>query len=360
MISIFQLYRIERKYQYLYSIGAVLLVAGGSFLFAEWIDYHIVAFLLLVTVSLAAVSFDIKPVLIAAVLSAVIWDLFFIPPRFSYAVTNPEDLALLLMYFVIVLINSVLTYRIRQVEILARQRAEKTREIQLYNAILNSLSHELRTPIATIMGATDNLLENSSVISETNKSILLTQISESATRLNQQVENLLNMSRLEAGQLKARPDWTDINELLHSLVRTSAGTATGHRISLSVAGNLPMVKLDKRMLEQALFNLLTNAQVHTPAGTFIELGSSYEHGWLSCWVEDNGPGFPMDEQELVFDRFYRLKNTSGSGTGLGLSIVKGFAEAMGGQVVLSSSLQAGSRFTITLPAPAAVNLPVHE
>ncbi|WP_290790727.1 sensor histidine kinase [Flavihumibacter sp. UBA7668] len=360
MVSIFQLYRIERKYQYLYSIGAVLLVAGTCFVFSSLIDYHIVAFLLLVTVSLAAVSFDIKPVLVAALLSALLWDLFFIPPKFSYAVTNPEDLVLLLMYFIIVLINAVLTYRIRQVEKLARQRSEKAREIQLYNTILNSLSHELRTPISTIIGASDNLQENKENLSEANKSILLSQISEAAVRLNHQVENLLNMSRLEAGQLQPKAVWVDLPELLYGLDKKAKEADTKHALRLVLQDELPMVKLDKIMLEQILFNLLTNAQAHTPDDTKIELTCHYKNGQLELTIEDNGTGFPMDERELVFDRFYRLKNTAGSGTGLGLSIVKGFTEALGGEVLLSNSSSGGALFTIRIPAAAAVNLPIYE
>ena len=360
MISLFQLYRINRTYQYLYSIGAVLLVAGICFAFSSVINYHIVAFLLLVTVSLAAVSFDIKPVLVAALLSALLWDIFFIPPRFTYAVTNPEDLVLLLMYFIIVLINAVLTYRIRQVELLARQRAEKGREVHLYNTILNSLSHELRTPIATIIGAADNLLDNKDTLSPENKSILLQEISHAAERLNLQVENLLNMSRIQSGQLKPKPDWIDLYELFYGLVKKVQETGTNKRIELRLAKDLPFIQLDKGMLEQILFNLLSNAVIYTPEQAKIVLSCSHQNSWLECSVEDSGPGFPMEEQQKVFDRFYRITGTKGTGTGLGLSIVKGFTEAMGGEVVLSDSSLGGALFIIKLPAAAAVNMSSNE
>ncbi|GAB2671741.1 hypothetical protein GCM10027036_26330 [Flavihumibacter cheonanensis] len=360
MISLFQLYRINRTYQYLYSVGAVLMVAGSCFIFSSLIDYHIVAFLLLVTVSLAAVSFDIKPVLLAALLSALLWDVLFIPPRFTYAVTNPEDMVLLLMYFIIVLINAVLTYRIRQVELLARQRAEKAREIHLYNTILNSLSHELRTPIATIIGATDNLLDNKDTLSPENKSTLLQEISHAAERLNLQVENLLNMSRIQSGQLKPKPDWVDLFELFYGLVKKVQETGTNKRIELRLAKDLPFVQLDKGMLEQILFNLLSNALVHTPERTNVIVSCTYNSGWLECRVEDSGAGFPMEEQQKVFDRFYQITGTKGTGTGLGLSIVKGFTEAMGGEVLLTDSTLGGALFIIKLPAVAAAKMSSNE
>lgn len=360
MISLLQLYQINRTYQYLYSIGAVLLVAGSCFIFSSFIDYHIVAFLLLVTVSLAAVSFDIKPVLVAALLSALLWDILFIPPRFTYAVTNPEDLVLLLMYFIIVLINAVLTYRIRQVELLARQRAEKGKEVHLYNTILNSLSHELRTPIAAIIGATDNLLDNKDTLSPDNKSVLLREISHAAERLNLQVENLLNMSRIQSGQLKPKPDWVDLQELVYGLVKKLQDTNPDKKIEFVLSADLPFVQLDKGMLEQILFNLLSNALVHTPERTNVIVSCTHNSGWLECRVEDSGAGFPMEEQQKVFDRFYRITGTKGTGTGLGLSIVKGFTEAMGGEVLLTDSTLGGALFIIKLPAVAAAKMSSNE
>ena len=360
MISLFQLYRINRTYQYLYSIGAVLLVAGICFVFSSLINYHIVAFFLLVTVSLAAVSFDIKPVLVAALLSALLWDILFIPPRFTYVVTNPEDLVLLLMYFIIVLINVVLTYRIRQVELLARQRAEKGREVHLYNTILNSLSHELRTPIATIIGAADNLLDNKDSLSAENKSILLLEISHAAERLNLQVENLLNMSRIQSGQLKPKNDWVDLHELVYGLIKKLQDSSPDKSIESRLSPALPFVQLDKGMLEQILFNLLSNAVVHTPDHTKIVLSCTYNRDYLECRVEDSGPGFPLEEQQKVFDRFYRISGTKRTGTGLGLSIVKGFTEAMGGVVTLTDSALGGALFIIQLPAAATINIATNE
>jgi two-component system sensor histidine kinase KdpD len=118
----------------------------------------VVAFLLLVTLSLLALFFDILPMLIAALLSALIWNYFFIPPRFSFHVHTAEDFFLLIMYFTIAMAYAVLTYRIRQEQKDARKKEEKANTLKLYNTLLNSLSHELRTPIATVIDASDNLI----------------------------------------------------------------------------------------------------------------------------------------------------------------------------------------------------------
>ena len=203
--------------QYLYStvISINILLCFGL---SEFIGYHVVAFILLLTVSLLAVMFDILPVLLAAALSAFIWDIFFIPPRFTIHVGTTEDAILLIMYFVIALINGVLTYKIKQIEKAARLKEEKANSVKLYNTILNSLSHELSTPIATIIGATDNLQSNQN-LSAVNKEQLIAEISKASLRLNQQVENLLNISRLESGHIKPKNDWCDIEELIYEVVR---------------------------------------------------------------------------------------------------------------------------------------------
>src|SRR5829696_3061601 len=215
--------------QYLYSIIIVIVISLLCFGLSEFIGYRVVAFILLLTVSLLAVTFDILPVLLSAVLSAFIWDFFFIPPRFTIHVDTTEDTILLIMYFVIAMISGVLTYKIRQIEKAARLKEERANSVKLYNTILNSLSHELRTPIATIIGATDNLQTNEN-LSVANKEQLISEISKASLRLNQQVENLLNISRLESGHIKPKNDWCDIEELIYQVVRRVEENDTEHKI----------------------------------------------------------------------------------------------------------------------------------
>src|SRR6266516_3415172 len=210
--------KYSKTKQYLYGILLVCLVAGICYAFSQYIGYRVVAFILLLTVSLIAMFFDILPVLVTAFISALIWDYFFIPPHFTLQVASTDDYILLFMYFVIASINAVLTYKIRQIEKVAMQKEEKANSVKLYNTILNSLSHELRTPIATIIGATDNLQSNQN-LNTSNKEQLISEISKASLRLNQQVENLLNISRLESGHIKPKNDWCDIEELIYEVVK---------------------------------------------------------------------------------------------------------------------------------------------
>ncbi len=186
------------------SLSVVCFIAALCYSVSEYMDYKVVAFILLLTVSIAAVLFDIIPVFITAIASALIWDYFFIPPHFTLQVGSTEDSILLLMYFVIALVNAALTYKIRQIEKIGRAKEEKANTVKLYDTLLNSLSHELRTPIATIIGATDNLQSNNRNLTAENREELIAEISKAIFRLNQQVENLLSMSRLESGFIQSK------------------------------------------------------------------------------------------------------------------------------------------------------------
>jgi two-component system sensor histidine kinase KdpD len=342
--------KIRKAYQYLFSILVIVTVSSVCYAFSSLIGYRVVAYILLITVSLIAVVFDILPVLLAALLSALIWDFFFIPPFFTLQVGSAEDSMLLLMYFVIAMVNAVLTYKIRRIEKTAILREEKENTVKLYNILLNSLSHELRTPIAAIIAATDNLQSDSSKLTAHNKNELVAEIAKASFRLNQQVENLLNMSRLESGFIQPKKDWCDISEVVYDTVKRIEENKPTQKIHININPDIPFFKLDKGMLEQVLYNLLTNACLHTPASSKIEIIALCHADILEMTVEDNGKGFPPQEIKEVFDKFYRLKNTKAGGTGLGLSIVKGFTEAMGGTVSLENIATSGARFMIDIPA----------
>jgi two-component system sensor histidine kinase KdpD len=347
------MYKISKTQQYLISAILVSIVACIGFLTSDLLGYRSVALLLLVTVSLLAMVFDILPVLLAAFLSALVWDFFFIPPRFTLTVGSGEDFLLLLMYFIIAFLNAVLTSKIRKMEKHALEKQEKENTIRLYNTILNSLSHELRTPISTIIGATDILKEDNPNISLKNKQVLVSEISDASLRLNQQVENLLNMSRLESGVIQTRLNWIDINELVHSVTGKFRNLSSGHMIRVVSAENLPLVILDGGLIEQAIYNLVNNAVLYTPKGCTILIHSDIEDEKLKIVISDNGNGFPENEMDKVFDKFYRLYNTQPGGTGLGLSIVKGVVEAHHGTVHLENGEKGGAVFTMLIPAKTA-------
>lgn len=340
--------KLKISHQYLLSLSIICSVAAICYVFSAFIGYRVVAYILLISVSFIAMFSSIMPVLLAALLSALTWDFFFIPPHFTLHVNSTEDFILLIMYFVIAMVNGALTYKLRRMEKASILREEKENTLKLYNTLLNSLSHELRTPIATIIAATDNLQSCNNKLTATDKYDLVNEISKASLRLNQQVENLLNMSRLESGFIKPKLDWCDINETVYETVKRVEENDIAQKIIISINHDLPLFKTDKIILEQVLYNLLINATIHTPPETHIQVAAICPADALKIIIADNGTGFPKEEIAYVFDKFYRLRNSRTGGTGLGLSIVKGFTEALGGTVSLVNAPSGGAVFTIML------------
>lgn len=334
--------------QYLIAVGTVVAISLIGLSFYNLVGYRVVAFMLLVAVSILAMSLDIVPVLVAATLSALVWDFLFIPPRFTLTVGTPEDRLLLLMYFVIALINAVLTNKIRKMEKAIKEKDEKEKSVRFYNTLLNSLSHELRTPITTIIGSTDNLQSNGAQLSEENKTELVNEVSVAAIRLNQQVENLLNMSRLESGIFRIKKDWVDISDIIYKTLQRLDQNLSKYRVAVEIPDQLPLFKLDYGLMEQVIYNLLINVTQHTPEHTLITIQADCVKDRLILTIADNGSGFPEEEIDKVFDKFYRLTGSKTGGTGLGLSIVKGFVEAHGGTIQLKNLPVQGSKFTIEI------------
>ena len=341
---------VGRGGQYIYSFVIIIAVAAICFGLSGFMGYRVVAFILLLTVSLLALIFDILPVLMAATLSAFIWDFFFIPPRYTIHVDTTEDLFLLIMYFIIALINGVLTYKIRHIEKALQLKEERANSVKLYNTILNSLSHELRTPIAAIIAATDNLQSNDR-ISDGVKNDLIDEISRASLRLNQQVENVLNISRLESGHIRPKNDWCDIVELVYDVVKRVEENNPSRKIEISINPDLPLCYIDKGMVDQVIYNLLNNAAIHTSNDCKIEISVANHADLLHINIEDSGKGFNNADSRDVFEKFSRVKSDPDkTNSGLGLSIVKGFTEAMGGSVELLQSKSPGAKFAIILPA----------
>lgn len=341
--------QLPMKTQYLLSIAFVALVSALCYLSDSYLGYKTVALILLMVVSFIAMLFEILPVLLAALLSALIWNFFFIPPIFTLHIDNTEDILMFLLYFLIALVHAVLTFKLREAEVKARDKEEKEKTIKLYNTLLNSLSHELRTPISTIIGAIDTLTEHKDKLSATNQTELLNEIDKASIRLNRQVENLLSMSRLESGILKPKNDWCDINELICSHI-DKLPDSTGHKIEFREEEGLPLFKLDAGLLDQILHNIIHNALQYTPEHSIITVSAHHMEGICIIRISDNGNGFPDGEIDLVFEKFYRLRNTKTGGSGLGLSIVRGFTEAMNGKVTLENDPKGGALFTIEIMA----------
>jgi len=234
--------------------------------------------------------------------------------------------------------------RLRDTETQAKLTAESER---LGKTLLNSVSHELRTPLAAIRSAVSGLRTSGPLAPA--QEALTAELDEAAGRLNRLVQNLLDLSRLEAGHLRANPDWHDLRDVVHAGLHNLGRALEQHEIQIEIPPDLPPVKLDAVLMEQILTNLLGNAAVHTPPKTKIELRVRAETGQLIIEVSDNGTGLPAGDPQKLFERFQRGPGAAAGGTGLGLSLVKGFAEAQGGSVSAAARPGGGARFTVRLP-----------
>lgn len=240
--------------------------------------------------------------------------------------------------------------RLRDAEQQAKLVAESER---LSKTLLNSISHEIRTPIAAITSAAGNLAEACAAGAGEFERSMVGEIQEAARRLNRLVGNLLSMTRLESGHVKAKLDWCDVADLVQVTVKELQKDLARHKVTVAVANGLPLVRMDFVLMQQVLTNLLLNAAVHTPSGTAVQVNASVEANTLALIVADNGPGLPPDALPLIFDKFYRAPAAPAGGTGLGLAIVKGFVEAHGGQVKAENRPSGGAVFTIRLPLAKA-------
>ena len=344
--------------QYAISILSVAMISFFGLAFRDVLDYKIIGYLLLFLVSILAIFLEIKPVLLAAVLGALVLDFLFIKPYYTLHVDSAEDTLLLLLFFIISLINAVLTYKIKRMQKAIHVKETRANTMKLYNTLLDSLSHELRTPIATIIGSIDTLQQKNVNLSPDSKDKLLDEIEKASMKLNYQVENLLNMSRLESGYIQPKLDWCDVKEIIYNVCNRLTEELNQHKLVINIEENLPLFKLDYGLMEQILYNLIYNASQYTPKGAKIHIEVKYEvdadydmHMDVikKCIIiiTDDGYGFPEAEIDKAFDKFYRLQNSKTGGTGLGLSIVKGFVEVQNGTIKLSNAEEGGAIFEMT-------------
>ncbi len=266
--------------------------------------------------------------------------------RFRDATPQTPDQRDLLDAFVRQIALVVDRQRLREAEQQSKLVAESER---LSKTLLNSISHEMRTPIAAITSAASSLGDRGSAAPRELQQAMVGEIQEAAGRLNRLVGNLLNMTRLEAGHVQARLDWCDVADLIQVTLKETAKELAQHPVTVELAPGLPLVRMDFVLMQQALGNLLLNAALHAPEGTQVRVGAVVEDRTLKLSVADTGPGLSADALPRIFDKFYRAASAPTGGTGLGLSIVKGFVEAQGGRVSAENQAGGGALFTLRLP-----------
>jgi two-component system sensor histidine kinase KdpD len=245
--------------------------------------------------------------------------------------------------------------RVYLVEDLVRaQRAAETDRLR--SALLTSISHDLKTPLAAVLGAAGALRDLSRSLNEQQKTDLLTTVIDESERLNRFIANLLDMTRLESGAVAPNTAPHDVSEIIGSALRRAAKILAHHHIEIDLAPGLPMLQLDAVLFEQALFNLLDNAAKYAAPGTAVRIQGRRDGDFVALQILDEGNGIPPAELDHIFDKFYRVQKGDQvrAGTGLGLAISRGFVEAMHGTITAANRTdRTGALFTVRLPVPPA-------
>jgi two-component system sensor histidine kinase KdpD len=229
---------------------------------------------------------------------------------------------------------------------------------RLRGALLTSISHDLKTPLASVLGAASTMRDLGSSLTDAQKTDLLATVIDESERLNRFIANLLDMTKLESGAIVPNTAPHDVSEIVGSALRRAGKILVHHKVSLELAADLPMLELDAVLFEQVLFNLLDNAAKYAPADTTISIRGARDRDSISLQIMDEGNGIPPAELESVFDKFYRAQKGDHvrPGTGLGLAISRGFVEAMHGTISAANRVdRSGAVLTIRLPIPAATD-----
>jgi len=336
--------------EYISAVIGVAALTIACWLLTPLTGYGAISLIFLLGVLLAGMVLNRGPVLLVAALSALSWNFLFIPPLFTLHIAKLEDALTFATYFIIAITVGSLTAQLKAREHLAAQVQLAQESERLRKTLLDCVSHELKTPLAAIGAASQELSRLAPNIQDPQMlKDLGSEIRDGSRRLNRVVDNLLDMNRLESGVIRPKREWCDVRELLQSAVDIERESINGRDIRLDVPEEIPLALVDHTLIEQAVAKLLANAGSHTPARLPIEIDAEYSNDHLLISVSDRGPGVPIEATERLFEKFYRGNNRKTGGLGLGLSIARGLIEAHGGRLTAENRDGGGARFTIRLP-----------
>ena len=314
--------------------------------------FHVVnvALVYLIAVVLVALRWPRGPVIAVSVVNVAAFNFFFIPPRGTFHVEDPQYLLTFAMMLGVGLVVSGLVERVR-----ARARAQAALEVEaeterIRSALLASISHDLRTPLAVITGGASTLAERGERLSPEERAALAQSVFQQARDVSELVTKILQMTRLEAGAIRLERGWDSLAEIAGAVLRRLKPRLADHLLMVDLPQDLPLVRVDASLIEQVLGNLLENAARHTPPRTLIRLKAENQKPLLVVSVEDFGPGLPEADLERIFRKFHR-------GAGLGLAICRAVVQLHGGRIWAERLPGVGTAFRFTLPLETPPAMP---
>lgn len=333
---------------YLIALATVAITLGLVGLLRSRFDLPTAALLYLVPIILAATRLGRGPAIAAALASALGHDYFFLQPVGSLTVANVDEAVGLVLLLFTALVTAQLADTARHAAEQEHEAAVARRSDELKTSLLRAVSHDLRTPLASIKANVSGLRQPEVAYTDEDRAELLAAIEDEADRLDGLVANLLEASRLEAGALTLHKEPQDLAELVQAVVARLRPLLAGRTVDMTIQDGLPLVSCNYAQIDRAMTNVLENAARHTPVGSPIEVRLGFDAHTARVLVVDHGSGVPANERERLFQAFER-GNTRAHGSGLGLSIARGLAEAHGGGLDLQDTPGGGATFCLTLP-----------
>ena len=343
---------------YAWALGASAACTAAGMAMRTRFDLVNIAMVYLLAVVVIALRYSRGPAIVTSILAVAAFDFLFVPPQGTFTVEDAQYLLTFAIMLAVGLIISGLTQSVR-----AQASAQAKLEVQaeterIRSALLASISHDLRTPLAVMTGASSSLAERGERLSAEERRALARSVFEQAREMSEQVTKVLQMTRLESGAIALEKDWDSLAEIAGAVLRRLSERLAAHRVIVDLADDLPLLRVDATLIEQALGNLLENAAKHTPAGTVVMLRARREADELIVSVEDYGPGLVDGQAERVFAKFHR-GNAEGvaGGVGLGLAICNAIVVLHGGRAWAERLAGGGSAFRFTLPLEEAPAVP---
>ncbi|HYQ29288.1 MAG TPA: ATP-binding protein [Polyangiaceae bacterium] len=328
----------------------------------------------LVGVVVVAWRFGLGPSIIAGLGGVAAFDFLILPPSFTFSLEFGHAVTLVAMVFVSALVSG-LTESLRREQARALRSERRTQQARLeaevervHAALLSSVSHDLRTPLATISASSQMLVRNHVTMDATLRGEVLAGIADEAERLDGLLRNLLAITRVETGELRLQVLPASLDEVLTDTLRRLEHRLVGRNVTLNAQRGLPLVDLDVRLFEQALLNVLDNALRYSPPGSPLTIETQQLDCRVQICISDSGVGVAPEDRQLVFEKFRRGSNAprSDGGVGLGLTICRAVLRAHGGEITMDAAAGGGALVTLSLPtskvaiAEASLRLPSIE
>ena len=375
----------EKKWLgYFIAVFCIAAVTAVLKLFGGHINSTTVALALLLVVLFVATGWGAKPAVLASLLGVVCFNFFYLPPVGTFTIADPGNWVALLTFLVTAITAGQLSSRAkrraeeaeagrREIERLYEElreaferasHAEALRQSErLKSALLDAVTHDLRTPLTSIKASVTTLLDEGSAREESvaldteGRNELLEVINEEADRLNHFIEGLVELARIEAGQVQLRRRWGAVEDMIAAALERARTLTEKHRVEINVEDELPSVRVDARAVTEVIYTLVDNAAKYSPAATLIRMSARRaQDEMIEISVEDEGPGIPAALRERVFDKFFRATDDArqgfnrSAGLGMGLAIARGIVEAHGGRIRVEDGTGGrGARIAFTLP-----------